>query len=423
MRTYDIFISYSNRNLQKVNEIVSVFNSFKVDYWFQKDNSRNDYLKEVNKGIKASKSFIVFLSDASINSIMVKNEIISAIRKFREDPSFIILPVVIEELGKDAEGEISLLLGCFNWLYAKDFDDYFALVLKMFSILKIELNSTGPQSIYTGDEESEIYRINLQNEYLNKVCKKYLDEIFAEYADASVLDVGCADGSNILRRLANRKYDSLLGIDRNSRKIMEACAKYGDGQHVFQVCDIRNEELEKVLITHLEKIGRTGFDVIHISSVLLHIEDVQLLLNKLYNYLSDKGTIFIQDEDDGANMVYPYEQSFEDCYYMYKHSNEAGDRAMGRKIPFYLEQAGFHEVKILQTSINSMEFGGKMKDRLWDLYFNSDLWVANSAEYYDDIRAYELLQNYMKRQPQLRADYMAGKYFVMLGIFFISAKK
>ena len=64
-----------------------------------------------------------------------------------------------------------------------------------------------------------------------------------------------------------------------------------------------------------------------------------------------------------------------------------------------------------------------MKDRLWDMYFNSELWVANNPSYFDSNEAYERYLNYSKKQPKLREEYMKGNYFVILGVIFISAKK
>lgn len=279
------------------------------------------------------------------------------------------------------------------------------------------------QSIYTGDEYKEITRISQQNRLLNKIVSGYLDELFSYYDNPVLLDVGCADGTNIIKRLEGRRYHSLIGIDRNENKIEAANDRYKARNTSFLYCDINTNNLDVVLSGYLSHIGKDGFDIIHISSVLLHIDHPDVFLKRIRTYLSEKGRIFIQDEDDGLNSVFPYEKSFDDCFYVWNHSIEAGDRFMGGKIPFYLEKDGYSEIKILSTSVTSVDFNGEMKECLWDMYFNSDLWVANDLSFYDKTDAYDRFLSYQENHLELRRAYMNGGYFVMLGIFFIVASK
>lgn len=279
------------------------------------------------------------------------------------------------------------------------------------------------QSIYTGNEESEVDRINRQNDYLNKYVITYLNDIFSNYDNPMVLDVGCSDGGNILLRLKGRSYFSLLGIDKNQVKIEKANKLYKSSKNSFICCDINSENFHHTIVDYLRKRRKLGFDIIHISSVLLHIENPGHVLNLLHNYLSENGQIFIQDEDDGLNKVFPYEDSFEDCFYVWDHSLESGDRKMGRKIPYLLEKCGYSDIKVLSSNITSLDFNGSMKDYFWDLYFNCELWVANDVSFYDTPDAYERFLKYKSKYLQLRDSYNNGKYFVMLGVLFITAKK
>ncbi len=278
------------------------------------------------------------------------------------------------------------------------------------------------ESSYTGDERSEVFRITRQNEYLNIIVKKYLDDIFTNYESPSILDVGCSDGTNILLRLQGRKYHSLLGIDKNQKKIAIANKLHKTEKDSFMFCDINTGQLSSILKDYLNNKKLTGFDIIHISSVLLHVEKPGTILRTLKKYLSTNGCVFIQDEDDGANFVYPFDKSFEDCFYIWDHSIESGDRHMGRKIPYILNKEGYSEIKILSTSISSTDFNGGMKDCLWDIYFNSDLWVADDESFYDNSDAYKRFLAYKARHSELREKFMDGNYFIMLGVFFITAK-
>ena len=97
-KNYEIFVSFSNADRKKVDDIVKTISSFKVSVWYQTNNSKQVYLEEINKGIKSSKSFVVLLSTNSVNSIMVKNEINRALIQRKRDPEFKILPVIIDPL-------------------------------------------------------------------------------------------------------------------------------------------------------------------------------------------------------------------------------------------------------------------------------------------------------------------------------------
>jgi len=215
---------------------------------------------------------------------------------------------------------------------------------------------------------------------------------------------------------------SLLGIDRNQHKIDAANSMYNNEKTMFLCADI-NKDLFSTLTEYLNAHNKDGFDIIHISSVLLHIEDPDVLLNNLKNFLSENGRLFIQDEDDGMNIVFPFEKSFEDCFYVWDHSIESGDRFMGRKIPYYLSESNYSDIKVYSTAITSADFNGKKKDCLWDLYFNCDLWVADDESYYDNAEGYKRYRAYKENYAELKKAYMNGQYFIMLGILFISAKK
>ncbi len=279
------------------------------------------------------------------------------------------------------------------------------------------------QSLYTGDESCEINRINSQNEFLNKIVSPYLDLVFSFYENPNILDIGCSDGRNIILRLKNRNYHSLLGLDKNQNKIQTANELYKSDKNSFLCYDINSKDLRKYLFTYIKKKDIPGFDIIHISSVLLHIKNPSSLLNILHDFLSEQGRIFIQDEDDGLNKIYPWDSRFEDCFYVWEHSIESGDRYMGRKIPFYLHENGYSDIKILSSNITSLDFDDSMRNCFWDLYFNSNLWVANNESFYDTPDAYNRFITYSRNHDQLKKTYMDGGFFIMLGVLFITAKK
>lgn len=77
-------------------------------------------------------NFVVFLSNASVSSLMVRNEIARAISQQKRNSNYAIIPVVIEELSESNQEIIELFLGSLNWLYEDRYNDYESLVLAIF---------------------------------------------------------------------------------------------------------------------------------------------------------------------------------------------------------------------------------------------------------------------------------------------------
>lgn len=174
---------------------------------------------------------------------------------------------------------------------------------------------------------------------------------------------------------------------------------------------------------YLKKQNREYFDFIHVSAVFLHIKTPLFTLKTLQSRLAPGGKIFIVDEDDGLNTVSPDSEFFDDCFFIWSKSLESGDRHMGRKLPLLLSGAGFSDVEVKRTTIASTDFGGEMKEVLWDLYFNPYLWSVPTADYFSDGRAFAKIAPYTAAHDDKKREYMDGKIFIMLGVMFFVATK
>ena len=420
----DIFISFSNENKEKVEKIVQTIKFFGPSCWFQLRDSKQHFIEEINKGINNSSNFVIFLSNASISSFMVRNEISRAIDQKQKDDSYNIIPVVIEELLPDKLELIKLFLGSLNWLYEDKYKNYEELVLAIFEQANLEVrNVENSHSIYSVNKDVEQKRLESQNRLFNEYAKTYLDELFSNYENPTVLDIGCDNGSNTLLRLKDRSYKYLIGIDINEKRIIEANQINASDKNTFICCDVTSPDFFRIMFSNMQAKGITGFDIIHISAVLMHLDNPGEVLKNLYMFLNPGGHIFIQDEDDGANMAYPSSKFFDNCFYVWDHSLESGDRRMGRKIPLLLKAAGFKDVKLKSTTMSSVDFDGKYKEELWDLYFNAELWATDSAAYFDNYEAFSMLDGILEKHSEMKKSYMDGNIFITLGVFFLTAKK
>lgn len=429
----DIFISYSSKDLENVSAVVNTMEAFGATCWFQLRNSKQSFAAAIVDGIDNTSAFVVFLSPASVSSIYVLNEIEYAIDRYNETEGRLkILPVIIGDL--DFRGpqfkKLKIFLGSFNMLFEKDFDTNEELVQAIFDQIDFKLDrGLTENSLYSASSDVEKERIMSQNMLFNRYTKSVLDEAFEGFKKAvpdrkpNVLDVGCSDGDNIFLRLKDREFQNFLGVDASQKRILMATENYRANNVTFLQADATADIFEDTLREYLREKGLAYFDIIHISAVLLHLKNPAKLIQIFYNVLSPEGYLFIQDEDDGMNFAYPANDFFDNCFFIWDHSLESGDRRMGRKIPTFLREAGFSKIDLKRSAICSLDWGGELKETLWDLYFNPYLWDANSDEYFDDVRCMQMMPDYVSQHDEMKRSYMRDEITVFMGLFLFLAQK
>lgn len=96
-----LFISYSHQDTDKVISIVRQLALNGYDIWMDaKDIVPGDnYIYKIFEGVHSSDVYVIFLSNASINSNYVRAELSHAVKRQIENPTFKILPILLEEVG------------------------------------------------------------------------------------------------------------------------------------------------------------------------------------------------------------------------------------------------------------------------------------------------------------------------------------
>lgn len=183
-------------------------------------------------------------------------------------------------------------------------------------------------------------------------------------------------------------------------------------------------ELDDILEDYMERNDIIGFDVIHISAVLLHLDDPLDLLRRLRRYLKKTGVLFIQDEDDGANIVYPNSKFFNRAFEIWADSEESGDRFCGRKIPSYLSAAGYKYCNLAKCGVSNTALSKDQHSALWDIYFNYHLWLAVEENMFrNPNKTAKLLNDYIAEYDTYKKAYDDGEIFIQLGFMFFLARK
>ena len=95
MEQSTVFVSYSSKDLEIVNYIVSKLQNMKISYWKAPEMipAGSSYAKEIPKAIQNCQIVLLILSDSSQESIWVENEIDSAICNRK-----VIIPFQIKEM-------------------------------------------------------------------------------------------------------------------------------------------------------------------------------------------------------------------------------------------------------------------------------------------------------------------------------------
>lgn len=100
--TPDVFISYSSKDQKIADLIVEALGDKGVNSWIASKNIvEGSYAKQIIQGINGAKIFVVLLSNDSINSQHVKNEIDRAFARL--DDGLVIIPFIIEECELDED--------------------------------------------------------------------------------------------------------------------------------------------------------------------------------------------------------------------------------------------------------------------------------------------------------------------------------
>jgi TIR domain-containing protein len=103
VQKFDIFISYSRRDSEHVNEIVEHLRSSDLRIWYDRQSMLyGKRLREsILEAIKSSSVILVFISPNSVTSTWVLNELDSAMMREINDGTAVVVPVILGRIGDE----------------------------------------------------------------------------------------------------------------------------------------------------------------------------------------------------------------------------------------------------------------------------------------------------------------------------------
>lgn len=377
------------------------------------------------------------LSENAAASDHVLNEIEIAYNK-KKSPDvspLIIEPLCIEPIDLDAPqfDEIMYYIRRINFISPTNLSSPKAIAQEVIEknkdYLKIEASKhhERAQSLYFPSER-ETKRLKIQGNLLKKFDNETYQKLFSKFEQMDVLDVGSGNGDMLMDRLKeSKKPFRLLGVERDAQKVEQANANYGDeGKVHFAVMDVNDPEFSESVADEMDKMGIEGFDVIHISMLLLHMESFCSLLRKCRRLLKSDGYIFIKDIDDGLNYAFPDEKNaFERIYQICDRNETSGNRRNGREIYTNLYRAGLKKISLEKSGFTTIGLSYEEKEAFWGMYFQFILgdikWMYE--KYPNNIDIKDDCEWYSKNYEDLFEQFMNDDFVFSLGFQIYLAQK
>lgn len=405
MKEIDFFVSYSHEDKDKVESIITSLESLGAKCWYAPRDVVGSYPSAIVDAISHAKFFLLCLSKDSATSNHVLNELEMAYQALRG--GLLIEPLCLKLLDIDDPmyNEIMYYIRRINFITPADTaspetiaQEIIHKTAKCFNINNLNTKKERVQSKYYINEQ-EIARLTLQNDLLKRFDSDVYQQVFSEYDNPDILDIGCGNGDMLFDRLNDYCSEfRLIGVERNETQVNEANLKYGGAKNLFIVSDVEAAEFIGVLADNMSKLQIEKFDIINISMLLLHLKSGDSLLRKLRPLLKPNGTVIIRDIDDGINYAYPDDGNmFERIYEICANNEPSGERRNGRQIYTNLYRAGFRRIELKKSGFTTIGLNYDEKEAFWNMYFQFVLddtrWMhekyPENVDIADDLNWYE----------------------------------
>lgn len=225
------------------------------------------------------------------------------------------------------------------------------------------------KDVYVLDDE--IKRLKNQNQLLEEYEGPVYNHIFRKKRGQAVLDIGCNNGMKTVERFDRKEIESVTGIEYHKELVAFANTRYKGEKFVFYQADLEDSGLEMVLKKDMKEKKITGYDVINISFVLMHLKEPEKLLCRLKKYLKKNGTMMIIDAEDRFSTMVPDEQKRMKLFLdICLRDPLSGNRHSGEKIKRYLKKSGYHKIVVHSKCVNAKEKEKEKKELIFDTFFS-----------------------------------------------------
>ncbi|MEO6906887.1 MAG: class I SAM-dependent methyltransferase [Abditibacteriaceae bacterium] len=207
--------------------------------------------------------------------------------------------------------------------------------------------------------------------------------------DARILDIGCA-GGGLLHALQNHGFQHLNGLDPSSN-----CVRYG--KETF------NLEMYQGTLQHLPDLGQ--FDVIILSHVLEHVQDLRSSMQSIRQLLKPNGHVYVEVPDAtryAECLIAPFQD------FNTEHINHFSEQSLTNLAAAFGFTVETSHTKTLEAAANNPY------PAVWQLWKIADTSEFPKAKYIKDALLQESLANYIGESQKI-LDGMNAKLQSVVG--------
>lgn len=402
---HQIFISYQTESLEFVKTLCEKLESHGIKCWYGARDIEMNHAAEIPKAIETCKIFLLVVDDnvSSNPRPDILNEVYLACECFKRGALNMI--TINKTRDEYQNSELLYHLGrlqkkfLIDDIIADEEAKFLSFLSTIYSILE-HMNgiNTPNDSHYKNDyfditDEKERQRLTIQHKLFKNFDDDVYEKILSDRQNLNILDIGCNEGYLTIDRFGD-KGNKIIGIDINKDAIKEANRKHGSKAEFYNL-NCEDKYFSKKLRVIMNTNNIQNFDIIHISMLLLHLDNPEKLLRKCKNFITDNGYLFVRDIDDTITFVNPDPNGyFRRLIQICANESLSGYRNSGTGIYSMLVKCGYKNVKLEKKGLDTSSMGTEDKDALFQTYF--------SFIYNDTMQLYQ--QN--KNDKQINDDYL-----------------
>ena len=215
--------------------------------------------------------------------------------------------------------------------------------------------------------ENEIKRLNCQEEILQKAQDDILDKYLSKRKDLNILDIGSNDGFKTKLRFDKDNVAKVIGIEYSKELVELALKKYGDNKFIFSCQNVEDNNFLTNINKLMSEQDIKSFDLIHVSLVLLHLNNPLLFIKKLREILSKDGKLIIIEADDEKAKILNDDYYLKEYNKILKLDPLMGNREIAKNLPLWLKEAGYTDFKYYYADNTSFDY--ELKKEMYEVYF------------------------------------------------------